>query len=501
MSVRLWLAPALLRGVVTLRLQQDFAERPARPTSTPGSRRPTPDGAPSMDGGGGQNDGGGPAGDAGSDGGPRMDGGGPTDAGPDGSGDGAVDSGPDTGFEHCPPVEPERIGSAAEPRKLTRSQLPLQETIDWRGLAFIQITGLSQSKNYTVTLSGSDQLTLIVYSNASPFTSALCVTHPEQGAYAACPAPASTSIINLAIDAQSANEYFSVHVHELGEPVGQPNAPVQLAASTLPRQVEITPHNGSYYEITGLAPGQQYLIGAYDEYEQLTLTVHDAPSWNVYGDVQVSHNAEVIGTPSGTTLFLTIRSTRIGATALLYIEASDFVSEGASDAPIIVHETALPLTGEIAAAPSVGPLPAAESFYAITGLTPGAYYVVVQADSDVSIAGYDTADWESEPRCLATVPLTDPTRVDEDTEDRLRPAACASPATDLSQVSNDGGGGSPLRSRSSPLNFSRRARRASRCRCGSWTRRSRPASKLSCRATTRSPGSRLMRAIAWRSTT
>lgn len=341
---------------------------------------------PDMDGGLGA--------DSGLDGGPRADAG--LDAGEgDDAGDAALDAGIDATL--CPelPDEPPLLrGSPDAPLEHAFADGALQGLVDWRGRMFIRVTGLTPGARYAVTLEGP-QLLLAVFADDDVYGVASCIgsssISPDAGL---CVVTATASVLDVTVATSSgAATPFELIVREVPDPVGTLEAPSPIAATDLPRVITSSLNPLSYYVITGLTPGEPYavsLVSSDGARVALATFESDNPEAPA-ADVQTAQNG-AIGTPQGTTLKIATATMPSDGTLTLNIEPAAHDSEGTSAAPVEIAAADLPYAGELGWSYhqfSVPRDPIGESFYAITGLTPGDYAVSVTGAPGGFLRVYD----------------------------------------------------------------------------------------------------------------
>lgn len=360
------------------------------------------------DGGGNPFDGGMPQ-----DGGPRNDGGMPGDGGSPGDSGmdgGPADGGPDVDVDAeilCPGAPPTSTGTASAPRTVAIASLPFAGQVDWRGLAFVEITGLTAGEDYLVTLAGGADLTLLTYSGDTSFSTASCSDLPEPGTPAACRVRASSASIHVAIDAAQESQAFELDMRALA-PNEAPDArnPVRLAADALPALVSAVPFEPSFYEITGLTAGQEYVISASATSDVIGLyaaTVRDGGS---PVDMHMGRAPQVVATATGTSLHVYMTARTFSTSVELSVKTTSYVAEGTEVAPISAASAALPLVGQVPASASLNanPFQRGRSFYVITDLEPGTHLVRMSAEPGIAMIVYgDESDYQIGPVCGALI--------------------------------------------------------------------------------------------------
>jgi len=374
--------------------------------------------AGSRDGGDGDGDGdGGSPMDAGArpDGGMQADAGLPSDAGaPDGSApDGALDSGPqptDAGPDAEVDAEILCPGTLPEDRRYQVSfdSLPFGAQADWHGLAFIEVTGLTPGQTYSVTLTGASDLQLLTYTGEDFFDTASCVNVPQPGGPARCSVvPAGTNAF-IAVDALRDATPFELDMRPL-PPNESPdfNNPLEIAASALPAVVTTVPATPSYYEITGLTAGQQYVISTADADERISIALRVEATAPQPSDAQTGLAPQLVATPTSTSLYVVMLGSEDGTSVELSLSTSSYVAQGAVGAPHTVAVTALPLAGQVPASPSsMGPpIERGRSIYAITGVAAGTHVVRMTGEPGIALLVYgDSTEYSQQPDCIGLIP-------------------------------------------------------------------------------------------------
>jgi hypothetical protein len=325
------------------------------------------------------------------------------------------------------------------------ASLPFVGSIDWRGLAFIEITGLTPSQRYVVTLAGPDNVTLLTYPDDFSFTTTSCSSHPEGELPAACAITPTTSNIHLAIDATFDSSQIELDVRPVpANAAPNPSDPVAFALAELPGALSAVPFEPSYYEITGVAPGTQYVLSATSTDELITLAVRNDPNAIEPWDERNARSPQVVATPTSTSLYVQLKATTFGSAVELSIEPPTFVSEGSVAAPVTVTAAMMPLVGEVGAvrAPyAVGPggwpmIHAEPSRYAITGLSPGTHRVRMTAQPGIAIGTFGDDGAFAHPLCYGIV---------QEVEEAAECTATITGSTLYFGAFNSGGGGSEVR--------------------------------------------------------
>lgn len=276
------------------------------------------------------------------------------------------------------------LGSAQSPLELALAALPFEGAIDWRGRAFLRITGVTPGTRYAVSASAASELVLTAFNDDMTFGQAACASGAEgsYGTARVCFVTATRDSIDVAIDAVHRSATFELSVRPAFHAEGTIAAPVQIALADLPYALETTSEEPSLYEITGLVSAEPYVVALRDAQSIVSLRVFEGSTFEGTPDQQQSSSPRAIGTPEGTSLFLAVRALGAGTTAQLTVEPATRTSEGSAAAPIQIPAGALPYRGEVGWGYSVKPLPppqnaGADSFYAITGLAQGAYIVSI----------------------------------------------------------------------------------------------------------------------------
>jgi len=286
---------------------------------------------------------------------------------------------------------------------VSAASLPFEGRVDWRGLAFIEITGLAAGEDYVVTLAGGSDLTLLTYSGDSSFSTASCSDLPEIGYPAACLVTASSTSIHVAIDATRESQAFELDVRVM--PVNEapdPDSPLVFAADTLPVVVSAAPLQPSYYEISGLTAGQQYVIAADDTQDVVALSVTTSRGPMHSGDVQTGREPQVVATTTGTSLYVTLMARTFGSPVQLSVRTSSYVAQGTATAPVTATASALPLVGQVPAVSSTegNPWERGRSFYGITDLDPKTYLLRMTGEPGIALIVFgDTIHYQTTPLC------------------------------------------------------------------------------------------------------
>jgi hypothetical protein len=384
----------------------------------------------------------GPRDDGRRDGGDNPSDGGGMDGGPGDSGIPGDAGKPDAGADAdvlCPAPPPMPLGTANAPRSVAYASLPFFGNVDWRGLAFIELTGLTAGTRYIVTLGGSDQLMLLTYPDDSSFSTATCTGYSGANLPATCIITPTGSTFHIAVDAVLDSSTFQLNVRQVPEnPAPDWSNPIAFALETLPVSVTAVAFEQSNYEITGLTPGQQYVISASDAREAIALAVKTELSATQPYDIQRGTNPQVVATATGTSLYVVLLGTAFGATADLSVTTSSEVSQGTLEAPITASPATLPLTGEVAASRSIESDPSlrGRSIYAITDLQAGTHLLHMTAEPGIALIAYgDRSDYLGPPACTAIV---------EDGEQTGECSVTITGATLYFAAINVGGDGSPL---------------------------------------------------------
>jgi hypothetical protein len=283
-------------------------------------------------------------------------------------------------------TEPVAFGTAQEPNELAASEVTFEGQIDWRGRAFARITGVAPGTHYVITASAGSKLVLSAFTDDTTFTDAACVSGDEVvERESLCLVTAAGESIDVAIDAFYVSESFTLTITPAYPSEGTSAAPIQIAASDLPYDLEVNAEVANFYEITGLTPWESYVVSARAAVDAVLLEVYENGSFSGSAtDKQMFLHANAIGTPQGSSLFVTLRARDTGTTAELDVQPVMHETEGTAFAPIQVAASALPFAGEVGwsynTTPGPVPIPRAggvESFYEITGLTPGTYVLKV----------------------------------------------------------------------------------------------------------------------------
>jgi hypothetical protein len=384
----------------------------------------------------------GPRDDGRRDGGDNPSDGGGMDGGP---GDGGMpgDAGkPDAGADAdvlCPAPPPMPLGTANTPRSVSYASLPFFGNVDWRGLAFIELTGLTAGTRYIVTLGGAEHLMLLTYPDDSSFSTATCTDYSGADLPATCVITATGSTFHVAVDALLDSSTFQLNVRQ-APPNEAPdgNAPIAFALETLPVSVTAVALAPSNYEITGLTAGQQYVISASGAREEIALAVKAELNATQPYDIQRGKNPQVVATATGTSLYVVLLGTSFGASVDLSVTTSSEVSQGTLEAPITASPATLPLMGEVAASRSIESDPSlrGRSIYAITDLQAGTHLLRMTAEPGIALIAYgDRSDYLGPPACTAIV---------EDGEQAGECSVTITGATLYFAAINVGGDGSPL---------------------------------------------------------
>jgi len=291
--------------------------------------------------------------------------------------------------------EPATFGTAEHPIELAASEVTFEGEIDWRGRAFARITGLTPGTRYVITADAAANPVLSAFTDDTTFTEAACISGDQPVERdLLCLVTATGTSIDVAIDAVDVATAFTITIRAAYPSEGTSAAPVQIAASALPYDLEVNSEATNFYEITGLTPSVPYVVSTLAAADVVFLDVYeDGAIAGSATDQQRSSHARAIGTPVGTSLFVAVRAWGPGTTAELDVRPATHAAEGATGAPIQIASSALPFDGEVGWAYNTTPHPipttqsgGSVSFYEITGLTPGMYELTLD-DATAPVVG------------------------------------------------------------------------------------------------------------------
>jgi hypothetical protein len=315
------------------------------------------------------------------------------DAGTDASADAEVDA--DAGELMCTLESEEQIvwSTPSAPYLFPVTQGSLSGLdLDWRGRAFVRITGVTAGARYSIEVFGGHAIELAVFDHDRSFEQASCIEALAAGTgqIAVCEVVAAHDTIDVTLDALRDSQGFILTIVPALPAQGTEQAPLPITpledgsyeavASTVAR---------SYYEITGLSSGQAYEIIASGESAPISLRVFaDAARLGPY-DGGTRTEAHAFAAPTARSLFIDVESLSISTKVGISVRPAQGESEGTPQAPVELIGPG-PLEGEIGWASSIVPGQDSEhersdSFYVVTGLSPGAYVVTMIAYPGVEL--------------------------------------------------------------------------------------------------------------------
>ena len=249
-----------------------------------------------------------------------------------------------TGMCTGEPSEPVTFGTPQEPIELAAGDVTFEGQIDWRGRAFARITGVTPGTRYVLTASAASELVLSVFPDDTTFTDAACVSGDEVlETQRLCIVTAIGESIDVTIDARYVSDTFALTIKPAYLSEGTSGAPVQLATSALPYDLEVNSETSNFYLITGLTPGQPYIVSAQAAVDAVRLEVYESGVLTASpSDQQARLHARAIGRPLGTSLLVALRAWGAGTTAELDVRPATHASQGSNDAPIGIAASALP---------------------------------------------------------------------------------------------------------------------------------------------------------------
>lgn len=329
---------------------------------------------------------------------PAIDGGEAPDA--EISDDAAIDASliiPDPEPLPCAEVTEEphvQLGTPQAPLQHAFASGVLQGSVDWRGRAFIRLTGLTAGQPYVIVLTGEDLL-LSLFAGSDAFGTATCIDGSTDAASpATCVFVPENDAIDITVEASHNVQPFTLRAVAVGAAEGTMEAPLAIPLGDLPRELNVEPDQTSYYEITGLTPGTTYVVTGHSSAPFVELDVYKHSSFDNYSEPQLSP-AGAVGQPSGTSLLVSVLGPPTGESVALDVAPASYASEGTAEAPVMLDASELPYDGELGwsysyqlLAPGVG---ATQGFYTITGVAPGDYVISLDAPPNTQLFIYEGA--------------------------------------------------------------------------------------------------------------
>lgn len=296
-----------------------------------------------------------------------------------------------------PPSRPTQLGAPNEPYEHELAAGALAATLDWRGRAFIRVTGLSPGQRYAVVALGSE-LELATFEAEPAFTFASCQAILSAWFRpAACFVTAAATTLDLTLHTARIAQPFELELRPIGPAAGTPQAPLALALADLPRELEASPEGTSYYEITGLSSATPYAVRGLAPSGPVELNVYAATGFAGAFDPQYAASG-AIGVPTGGSLYVSLLGPPTGERVTLDVRPAHAASEGSRDQPHVLDvANGLPYGGWVGWAYHVQSeqgtaLPHSESVYAFTGLTPGDHFFSVSGAEGLELAVHDALE-------------------------------------------------------------------------------------------------------------
>lgn len=298
-----------------------------------------------------------------------------------------------------PPYRSE--GSSNEPLPLVVSDLPYEGEAQAVLPSHYTVSDMAVGAPYLARVSGLTS-TGTLYVDGGDASGHSCESPIENGAASCGFSPDSESVeVTVVLNSYPRNgvsngrnvgDGYTLELLQLdGGPVGTPEAPVSFECTVSPYESTLSPYGSSYYRVTGLSPGQLYYVEVTSpQYVELQVAAGPIEDYSEIFCVESGG----LGDPAGClavavngALFVRATGTALGDSLQLAVRRPYGGSEGEKGAPHPIAE--LPFYGHVGTARS--------SYYAVSGLVPGASYTVQAASAHNSLlaTAYSDPDFEN----------------------------------------------------------------------------------------------------------
>jgi hypothetical protein len=306
-------------------------------------------------------------------------------------------------------------GTPDAPIPVASSALPLQGEFEARGTSEYEITGLTAGQEYLASF--ADVNDAIAFAAISEGGSELCRIHSLTEP-TLCRVTPSSATLTVSVGlyeplrpGYAVGSRFALDLQPyVNEGEGTAEEPLVIACSGPAIEARLPALGASFYEVTGIAPGVPYIVEVRGVASVGMLTVAPGQSAEPFGtdycaDVYPGESARCVVTSEEDRIFVRVAAS-LPQTFELSVRPLASGSEGSVASPVELTLDDQPYSGTVASA--------ARGYYAITGLTPGASYLIgfQGALEDVFIetfaeAAFETSlNWSSaEPMQSGAVPL------------------------------------------------------------------------------------------------